>query len=78
MSCGIWPRSLPWVLMGFSLIAHGSIPKDEIMGVVVGHIYYFFNDVCRTAAQRLRSHLEPPRFYKASVWCVTLPFRLSE
>lgn len=36
---------LPWVLMGFSLVMHGTIPKDEIMGVVVGHIYYFFNDV---------------------------------
>lgn len=28
---------LPWVLMGFSLLLHGSIPKDEIMGVIVGH-----------------------------------------
>ncbi|KAL1889365.1 hypothetical protein Sste5346_008932 [Sporothrix stenoceras] len=36
---------LPWVLMGFSLVLHGSIPKDEIMGVVIGHVYYFFTDV---------------------------------
>lgn len=36
---------LPWVLMGFSLVVHGIIPKDEICGVVVGHIWYFFNDV---------------------------------
>jgi len=36
---------LPWVLMGFSLFMHGSIPKDEILGVIVGHIYYFFADV---------------------------------
>ncbi|KAF6802110.1 ER-associated proteolytic system protein [Colletotrichum sojae] len=36
---------LPWVLMAFSLILHGSIPKDEIMGVVIGHIWYFFSDV---------------------------------
>ena len=28
---------LPWVLMGFSLLLHGTIPKDEIMGVIVGH-----------------------------------------
>jgi Derlin-2/3 len=28
---------LPWVLMGFSLVMHGEVPKDEIMGVVVGH-----------------------------------------
>ncbi len=36
---------LPWVLMGFSLVLHGSVPKDEIMGVVIGHVYYFFADV---------------------------------
>jgi len=36
---------LPWVLMGFSLVVHGTIPKDEIMGVVIGHVWYFFSDV---------------------------------
>lgn len=36
---------LPWVLMAFSLVVHGIVPKDEICGVVVGHIWYFFNDV---------------------------------
>ncbi len=24
---------------------HGGIPKDEILGVIVGHVYYFFADV---------------------------------
>lgn len=28
---------LPWVLMGFSLVLHGTVPKDEICGVIVGH-----------------------------------------
>ena len=28
---------LPWVLMGFSLMLHGTVPKDEICGVIVGH-----------------------------------------
>jgi Derlin-2/3 len=36
---------LPWVLMGFSLVVHGTVPKDEIMGVVIGHVWYFFSDV---------------------------------
>jgi Derlin-2/3 len=31
---------LPWVLMGFSFVLHGSIPKDELMGVAVGHGVY--------------------------------------
>ena len=33
---------LPWVLMGFSLMLHGSVPKDEICGVIVGHGMSFF------------------------------------
>ena len=36
---------LPWVLMAFSLLLHNTIPKDEICGVAVGHVWYFFNDV---------------------------------
>jgi Derlin-2/3 len=28
---------LPWVLLGFSLIMHGTVPKDEMCGIVVGH-----------------------------------------
>jgi Derlin-2/3 len=36
---------LPWVLMAFSLLMHGSVPRDEILGVVVGHVWYFFADV---------------------------------
>jgi Derlin-2/3 len=28
---------LPWVLMAFSFAVHGSVPKDEICGVIIGH-----------------------------------------
>lgn len=31
---------LPWVLIAFSFVMHGSIPKDEICGIVVGHSEY--------------------------------------
>lgn len=31
--------------MLFSLVVHGTVPKDEIMGVLVGHVWYFFCDV---------------------------------
>lgn len=31
--------------MAFSLVLHGTVPKDEIMGVIIGHIWYFFTDV---------------------------------
>lgn len=36
---------LPWVLMGFNVVMHGSVPRDEILGVVVGHTWYFLADV---------------------------------
>lgn len=36
---------LPWVLMAFSLVTHSTIPRDEIVGAVIGHIWYFFTDV---------------------------------
>ncbi|KAI1232907.1 Derlin-2, partial [Lamprotornis superbus] len=35
---------LPWVLMGFSLLLGNSIIID-LLGIAVGHIYYFLEDV---------------------------------
>ncbi|XP_030074343.1 derlin-3 [Microcaecilia unicolor] len=35
---------LPWVLMGFSLLLGNSILID-LLGIVVGHLYYFLEDV---------------------------------
>lgn len=28
---------LPWVLLGFGMLVHGQVPKDELCGIVVGH-----------------------------------------
>lgn len=36
---------LPWVLLIFSLCLGGQMPTGDILGVLVGHIYYFFEDV---------------------------------
>lgn len=36
---------LPWVLMAFSLVLHSNVPKDEIMGVVVGHGQYLEGNI---------------------------------
>lgn len=33
---------LPFVLPLFSLISEGKIMKNEIMGIIIGHFYYFF------------------------------------
>lgn len=54
---------LPWVLMGFSLILHGHVPKDEILGVVIGHVWYFFNDVFPPLHGGSRP-LDPPAFWR--------------
>ncbi|TWU74740.1 hypothetical protein ED733_005603 [Metarhizium rileyi] len=54
---------LPWVLMAFSLFMHGSIPRDEIMGVVIGHIWYFFNDVYPPLHNGSRP-LDPPSWWR--------------
>lgn len=35
---------LPWALMGFSLLLGNSILVD-LLGIAVGHIYYFLEDV---------------------------------
>jgi Derlin-2/3 len=49
--------------MAFSLFMHGSIPRDEIMGVVIGHIWYFFNDVYPPLHDGSRP-LDPPSWWR--------------
>lgn len=49
--------------MAFSLVVHGIVPKDEICGVVVGHIWYFFNDVYPSLHGGQRP-LEPPMWWR--------------
>ncbi|KAF2744270.1 putative ER-associated proteolytic system protein Der1 [Sporormia fimetaria CBS 119925] len=53
---------LPWVLLAFSLIMHSTVPKDEIAGIVVGHVWYFFNDVY-PPLHNDHKPLDPPAFW---------------
>ncbi|KAF2666379.1 ER-associated proteolytic system protein Der1 [Microthyrium microscopicum] len=53
---------LPWVLMGFSFVMHGIVPKDEICGVIVGHVWYYFNDIYPPVHGGSRP-LDPPQFW---------------
>jgi Derlin-2/3 len=57
---------LPWVFMAFSLVMHGSVPRDEILGVVVGHVWYFFADVWPGLYEGQRP-MEPPGWW-VRVW----------
>ena len=51
---------LPWVLLAFSLLLGNSIIVD-LMGIVVGHIYYFLEDIFPREPGGFRL-LKTPRF----------------
>ncbi|XP_048467195.1 derlin-2-like isoform X2 [Rhincodon typus] len=51
---------LPWVLMGFSLLLGNSVIVD-LLGIAVGHIYYFLEDVFPNQPGGVRL-LVTPRF----------------
>lgn len=53
---------LPWVLLCFSLLISGQLPTSDLLGIAVGHVYYFFEDVWpRDPASRGRRWLATPR-----------------
>ncbi|KAF8923351.1 hypothetical protein BGZ58_003048 [Dissophora ornata] len=54
---------LPWVLLGFTLLLNSHFPREDLMGIIVGHIYYFFEDVWpKEQASRGRRYLQTPSF----------------
>merc|ERR1719171_213441 len=57
---------LPWVLLGFSVLL-GNSPSVDLMGIAVGHLYFFLDDVYPyTRAGRGRRPLRtPPRVLRA-------------
>ncbi|KAF8764887.1 Derlin-2 like protein [Argiope bruennichi] len=50
---------LPWVLLAFSLLLGNSVMVD-LMGIAVGHVYYFLEDVCPNQPGGMRI-LKTPR-----------------
>lgn len=36
---------LPLVLIGFSFVMNGRVPTADVIGLVVGHVFYFLEDV---------------------------------
>ncbi|KAF3931469.1 Derlin-2 [Dactylella cylindrospora] len=54
---------LPWVLLGFSLLLNGNMPKDDMLGIVVGHFYFFMMDIYPTVRGGARP-LDPPEFWR--------------
>jgi Derlin-2/3 len=53
---------LPYVLLCFSLLLGGQVPVGDMLGILVGHIYYFFEDVWpRDPASHGKKWLATPR-----------------
>jgi Derlin-2/3 len=49
----------PWALVAFNVLL-GGFPLTELMGILVGHIYYFFEEIYpATSGIRL---LKTPKF----------------
>ncbi len=59
---------LPWVLCGFSVLLGGSSTVD-IMGIIVGHTYYYLEDVFPNQPGGFRL-LKTPRF----MWVLFIQF----
>lgn len=53
---------LPWVLIAFNVVLHSHWPKDELCGIVVGHIWYFFNDIYPSTHNGYRP-MDPPGWW---------------
>ena len=59
---------LPWVILGFSAMVGNNLVTD-LIGIGVGHLYYFFEDVYPIVADirgwRVKRWLEAPDFLKS-------------
>ena len=59
---------LPWVILGFSAMVGNNLITD-LIGIGVGHLYYFFEDVYPIVADirgwRVKRWLEAPNFLKS-------------
>lgn len=53
---------LPWVLLGFSILL-GNTPWVDLMGIAVGHCYYYLEDVLPQHRSNLKI-LKTPLFLK--------------
>ena len=69
---------LPWVLLGFSLLLGNSLSID-IMGIAVGHLYFFLDGVYpHTRVGKGRHPLRTPHGLQRSFESLMSLFRLSD
>lgn len=70
---------LPWVMLSFSLLIGNSITVD-LVGIFVGHLYYFFEYIYPVVAEirgwRMKRVMEPPLILH---WlCGTMPQQVAQ
>ncbi|TPX68581.1 hypothetical protein SpCBS45565_g03041 [Spizellomyces sp. 'palustris'] len=59
---------LPWVLLGFTILLNNQWPAGDLMGLAVGHVYYFLDDVYpRMEISDGRRLLRAPEFLKRMI-----------
>eukprot|EP00744_Colponema_vietnamica_P008446 GILI01012049.1.p1 GENE.GILI01012049.1~~GILI01012049.1.p1 ORF type:complete len:240 (+),score=39.34 GILI01012049.1:75-794(+) len=58
---------LPWVLLSFSVLLNGSLQslQMDLLGIIVGHTYYFFEDVYPRLPSGGRRVFKTPRLITA-------------
>jgi Derlin-2/3 len=57
---------LCWVLLGFGIVFHQVIPYADIVGLVAGHVYFYFEDVYpKLRIGRGYRYLATPRWFAA-------------
>jgi Derlin-2/3 len=59
---------LPWTLIGFNLILNSTIPWGDVLGFIVGHLYYYLEDVYpRLPSSNSYRPLKTPSWIEAMV-----------
>jgi len=51
--CGAAAPWLPWVLLAFSVLL-GASPVVDLLGIFVGHVYYYLEDIVPRMPGRFR------------------------
>lgn len=36
---------MPWVLFAFSLLVSGTVPTNDLLGIMAGHCYFFLYEI---------------------------------
>lgn len=54
---------LAWVLLAFTFVLNGYFPTHDLLGIAVGHIYYFAEDVWYRERRGMRWFKTPDWLY---------------